>query len=309
MRPPLLEIGGTDYYPSAIDEESWNNLLRSIYLYSQTYIWESGVMSGEKVASETLTSAHWFPCPGRWPWWCRHDLPKYSSEVQEVPEEEKPVLMPPLWGDWAETMHTPQAHTRTDTHRSAWPWCQPLEYISLSRAHSHPFSPLLHTAVRMGQRPLTAILSPNEETRFILKRLNVNSRARSQALISGPPLWEITIQLEFLSWVYKPTAVHPSCRLQEKTWNKIQKRAARGCWKGNKIRWPVARTSNLRSHHEAGVSWYGFVPRESPSPGTPQSQVDGCSVTRNHLCRPGRMWSKCQQTSKSSVYELTQHSP
>lgn len=45
---PLLEIGGTDYYPSAIDKESWNNLLRSIYLYSQTYIWESGVMSGEK---------------------------------------------------------------------------------------------------------------------------------------------------------------------------------------------------------------------------------------------------------------------
>lgn len=148
------------------DKECVNHLLRSTVIWCQqpsteerqsTYthrltFWKSSMMLREKASSETLTSAHWFPCPGRWPWWCRHGLPRYSSEVQEVPEEEKPALMPLLWSNWAVTMHTIHAHTRTGTHISTWQWWQALEdTFSVSRAHSHPLPYLFHTTLGMGQ--------------------------------------------------------------------------------------------------------------------------------------------------------------
>lgn len=151
-------------------------------------------MLREQVSSETLTSAHWFPCPGRWPWWCRHDLPKYSSEVQEVPEEEKPVLMPLPWSDWAETMHTPGAHTRPDTHIHTWQWCQPREHnFSVPTFTSIP-SVAPHNRGDGTATSHSPIFFPKwrNEVR-IIKWLTINSRGRSPAPISDSHPPEITI--------------------------------------------------------------------------------------------------------------------
>ena len=105
---------------------------------------------------ETLTSARWFPCPGRWPWWCRHDPPMCSSEVREEPgERDSKSRLMPLPGRWpgrrVHTIHTctlAQAHTQQGCHH--------LNTNVHSQSTSQPLSHLLHTAPGGTEQVLTS---------------------------------------------------------------------------------------------------------------------------------------------------------
>ena len=92
---------------------------------------------------ETLTSAHWFPCPGQWPWWCRHGPPTCSSEVRAEPEErDRQSVLMPLPGRWPGRNSAHLAHMDRHTQQG----CPHLSTNFHSQSTSQPLSHLLHTA-------------------------------------------------------------------------------------------------------------------------------------------------------------------
>ena len=105
---------------------------------------------------ETLTSARWFPCPGRWPWWCRHDPPMCSSEVREEPgERDSKSRLMPLPGRWpGRRVHT--LHTCTHVQAHTQQGCHHLNTNVHSQSTSQPLSHLLHTAPGGTEQVLTS---------------------------------------------------------------------------------------------------------------------------------------------------------